>query len=132
MKRTAAKDVDAYLADVPQKMRAALAKLRKVIHAAAPKAVEVISYQIPSFKYNGMLVGFAAFKDHCSFFVMSTKLMMVLKDELKPYSTATATIHFTPDKPLPVVLIKKIVKARVAENDLRMQAKANAKSKKAR
>jgi uncharacterized protein YdhG (YjbR/CyaY superfamily) len=132
MKRIASKDIDSYLADVPKDARTALEKLRKLIKATAPKAVEVISYQIPSFKYNGMLVGFAAFKEHCSFFVMSTKLMRVLKGELKPYSTATATIHFTPDKPLPVALIKKIVKARVAENDLRMRAKANSKSKKAR
>ena len=62
MKRTPAKDVDAYVADAPEEMRAPIEKLRKVIRAAAPKAVEVISYQVPCYKLNGMLVGFAAFR----------------------------------------------------------------------
>lgn len=139
MKRASAKNIDAYLAAAPKEARATLQKLRQVIKAAAPEAVEVISYQIPVYKYHGMLVGFAAFANHCSFFVMSVKLMATLKDDLKGYSTATATIRFTADKPLPATLVKKIVKARIKENEARTQRKAKAagakalpKSKKAR
>jgi uncharacterized protein YdhG (YjbR/CyaY superfamily) len=127
MKRTPAKDVDAYVADAPEEMRAPIEKLRQVIRAAAPKAEEVISYQVPCYKHGGMLVGFAAFQKHYSLFVASLKLMASLKRELKPYTTAKATIHFLPGKPLPVALVKKIVKARIAENDARMAAKAKAK-----
>ena len=88
--------------------------------AAAPKAVEVISYQIPIYKYNGRpLVGFAGFKDHRSFFVMGSSVMEAHRDELKRYDTATATIRFPADKPLPVALVKKLVKARIDENAAR-------------
>ena len=111
------KDVEAYLADVPDVPRATLEKLRKTIKAAAPKATEGISYQIPVYKHHGMLVGFAAFKNHCSFFVMSYAVLKAHREELKQYDVDKGTIRFPLDKPLPAALVKKMVKARVAENE---------------
>jgi uncharacterized protein YdhG (YjbR/CyaY superfamily) len=110
------KTVDDYLAALPEESRATLEKLRKTIKAAAPKATEVISYQIPMFKQHGMLVGFAAFKDHCSFFP-GAKPVTTYKDELKAYKTSKGTIRFPIGKPLPAALVKKLVKLRVAENE---------------
>jgi uncharacterized protein YdhG (YjbR/CyaY superfamily) len=118
-----AKDVAAYLAPLPPDQRRALKKLRATIKSAAPKAVEKISYRMPLYFYLGYLVGFAAFKNHCSFFVMSYKVMGMFKNELKPYLSAKATLHFTLEKPLPVSLVKKIVKARVKENEVRKAGK---------
>jgi uncharacterized protein YdhG (YjbR/CyaY superfamily) len=117
-----ARTVDDYLAALPQDAQVALEKLRKVIKAAAPKATEVISYQIPMYKQDGMLVGFAAFKDHCSFFPGALPLA-IYKDELKGYKTSKGTIRFPIDKPLPAALVKKIVKTRIAENEKRAAEK---------
>ena len=114
-----ATDVDDYLARVPPDARATLEKLRKTIKAAAPKAVEVISYQIPMFKYHGMLAGFAAFKNHCSLFVGSA-VMEAHKDELKRYDTSKGTIRFPVGKPLPAALVKKLVKARIEQNEAKV------------
>jgi uncharacterized protein YdhG (YjbR/CyaY superfamily) len=108
--------VSAYLRAVPPAPRAALQKLRKTIKAAAPEATEVISYGIPMFKHHGMLVGYAAFKDHCSLF-MSTHLTKALKKELASYHISKGTIRFTPDEPLPAALVRKLVKARIAQNE---------------
>ena len=126
-RRTSATNVDEYLAALPVRARAALEKLRRTIRAAAPKATEVISYQVPIFKLHGGLVGFAAFEDHCSFFVMSPAVMKAHKDDLKPYSTATGTVHFTADKPLPAALVKKLVKARIKENEARVKKSGKAR-----
>ncbi|MBI1903792.1 MAG: DUF1801 domain-containing protein [Planctomycetia bacterium] len=120
-RRTPATNVDDYLAAVPIRARAALEKLRQTIRAAAPKATEVISYQVPIFKLDGGLVGFAAFENHCSFFVMSPAVMKAHQDDLKPYSTAAGTVHFAPDRPLPAALVKKLVKARIKENEARVK-----------
>lgn len=114
--------VDAYLAALPEEARATLEKLRKTIKAAAPKATEVISYQIPMYKHHGMLVGFAAFKNHCSFFP-GAKAVATHKDELKAYKTSKGTIQFPIGKPLPAALVKKIVKTRIAENEKRAAEK---------
>jgi uncharacterized protein YdhG (YjbR/CyaY superfamily) len=122
-KSAAAKDVDAYLAAVPPAVRAVLERLRKTIRAAAPKAEELISYQMPAYKHRGMLVFFAAFKNHCSFFVASKSLMKTLRDDLQAYDVSGVTIHFTAEKPLPAALVRKIVKARVEENEARFQKK---------
>jgi uncharacterized protein YdhG (YjbR/CyaY superfamily) len=112
--------VDDYLAGLPEEARVTLEKVRKTIKAAAPKAIEVISYQIPTFKMNGRpLVGFAAFKTHCSFFPMSSSVIEAYKDELKQYVTSKGTIRFALDKPLPAALVKKLVKARIEENKAR-------------
>ena len=112
-----ARDIDEYLAGVPEEARATLEKLRKIIRAAAPKAVEVISYQIPAYKYHGMLVGFAASKNHCSFYPMNGSFIAAHKDELKSYDTSKGTIRFPAGRPLPAALVKKLVKLRMAENE---------------
>lgn len=122
-KKTTAKDVDAYLKGVPPESRAALEKIRKVIKAAAPKAEELISYRMPAFKHCGLLVFYAAFKNHCSFFVASKSLMKELREDLKPFDTSGVTIRFTPERALPASLIQKIVKARIAENERRSRRK---------
>ena len=111
-----ASSVDDYLKRLPRSARAALERLRKTIKAAAPEATEVISYGIPMFKHHGMLVGYAAFKNHCSLF-MSTYVTRALKKELATYDTSKGTIRFTADKPLPTTLVRKLVKARIAQNE---------------
>ena len=121
-KGAAASDVDTYLESVPKDARATLGKLRKIIRAAAPKAAETISYQMPAYKYHGLLVAFAAFKDHCSFFPGAAS-MKALQKELKAYDTSKGTIRFPLDKPLPAALVKKLVKARIKENETRRAAK---------
>jgi uncharacterized protein YdhG (YjbR/CyaY superfamily) len=123
MKKSATpQTVDEYLAALPEDARATLEKLRKTIKAAAPKATEGINYQMPMYKQNGMLLGFAAFKDHCSIFP-GAKPIAAYKDELKAYKTSKGTIRFPIGKPLPAALVKKLVKARIAENDKRAAAK---------
>jgi len=112
-----AKDVDEYLAQTPGDVRAALEKLRKTIKAAAPKADEVISYQIPAYKHRGLLVGFAASKAHCTFHIMSVAVTRAHANELKGYKLGKASIQFEARKPLPATLVKKLVKARIAENE---------------
>ena len=116
-----AKNVDEYLAAVPDEVRPVLEKLRKTIRSAAPKAEEVISYQIPMFKYHGPLVFFAAFRNHCSFYVVSKPIMDVFTSELKPWDTSGTTIHFSAKNPLPASLVKKIVKVRIEENEARVK-----------
>jgi len=115
--RAPARDVDDYLAALPEDARAALEKLRKTIKAAAPKATEVISYQIPAYKHQGLLVGFAALKGHCTFHIMSVEVTRAHADDLKGYKLGKASIRFAPDKPLPAALVTKLVKARIAENE---------------
>ncbi len=110
------RDIDEYIALQPKEVQTALENLRQLIKEAAPEAEEVISYKMPAFKYHGMLVYFAAFKNHCSLFPGNSSLIKAMKDELKLYKTATGTIQFTIDKPLPATLVKKIVKARMKEN----------------
>jgi uncharacterized protein YdhG (YjbR/CyaY superfamily) len=109
--------VDDYLAAVPENVRAALAKLRKTIKAAAPKATEVISYQIPAYKHHGLLVGFASSSGLCTFHIMSVKVTSAHAAELKGYKLGKASIRFAPDKPLPAALVTRLVKARIAENE---------------
>ena len=96
-----AETVDGYLATLPEDARVALAKLRKTIKAAAPKATEVISYHIPTFKHQGMLVAFAAFEGHCGFYIMSEKVLGGHAAELKEYELNKASIRFPASKPLP-------------------------------
>jgi len=112
------KNVDEYLKALPRDVRAILEDLRKTIKASAPMAEEVISYQIPTYRYHGALVHFMAAKNHCSFFVVNKSILEEFKDELKDYDTSGTTIHFTAENPLPPKLIEKIVKTRVKENEL--------------
>jgi len=119
-----AESVDGYLAALPKDTRAALEKLRKIIKAAAPGTSEVVSYRVPIFKLQGHpLVGFGAAGDRCSFYIMSSgmipKLARARAGELKGYYVRGATIHFTPDKPLPAALVTKLVTERIAESEKR-------------
>jgi len=111
------KTPDEYLASTPEPARSTLEHIRKVIWSVVPKeTTEVISYRIPMFKYRGMLVGYAAFAQHCSLFPTGSGVIEKFSKELQNYSTNKGTIRFPADKPLPDALIKKIIKARVAEN----------------
>jgi uncharacterized protein YdhG (YjbR/CyaY superfamily) len=118
MKRGAApKSVEEYIAKTPEPAKTTLKHVRKVIQSVVPKGTsEVISYGIPMFKFNGMLVGYAAFAKHCSLFPTGSGVIERFAKDLKGYPTSRGTIRFPSDKPLPDSLIKKIVKARVAEN----------------
>ncbi|MGI8584728.1 MAG: iron chaperone [Chitinophagaceae bacterium] len=109
--------VEEYLMDVPDDKRIALEKLRKTIESIVPNSEEFISYGMPTFKYNGPLVSYAAFKEHCSLFPWNSTLINKFSEELKPFKTSKGTIQFTVDKPLPSALVKKIVKARMKENE---------------
>ena len=109
--------VDEYLSRVPEPARTTLKKVRAVIRAVAPpEATEGISYGIPTFKYKGMLASFAAFSNHCSLFPGSGPTIE-FKNELKNFQTSKGTIRFAPNKPLPATLLKKLVKARIKENE---------------
>ena len=112
-----AKTIDDYLAALSADKRAALEKLRKTIRAAAPRAEECISYSLAAFRLDGrMLVAFGATANHCAFFPMSSLTVGAHKDELKGYDISKGTIRFQPDKPLTAALVRKLVKARIAEN----------------
>src|SRR5439155_17513051 len=110
------KTIDEYLAALSADKRAALQRLRRIIRAVAPKAEECISYQIAAFRQNGMLVGFGATANHCAFYLMSSSTVAAHKDELKGCDTSKGTIRFQANKPLPAALVRKLVKARIAEN----------------
>jgi uncharacterized protein YdhG (YjbR/CyaY superfamily) len=111
----ALKSVDDYLAGVPEPARGTLNRIRATIRSAAPpEATEVISYGIPAFKHNGVLIWFAAFSNHCSLFPTAT-VIEKFKSELKGFTISKGTIQFPSDKPLPAALVKKMVKARVAQ-----------------
>jgi len=115
---TVPKDVDEYLAGVKEPARSTLKRVRATIRSVVPPdATEVISYRIPMFRYKGGLVSFAAFKDHCSFFPMSYAVIKAFKKELKPFPVSKGTIRFPLDKPLPAALLKKMVRARLAEKE---------------
>ncbi len=117
--KTKAQTIDEYLAALDDEQRGALEKLRRAIRAAAPDAEECISYRLPAFRCHGMLVAFGAAANHCAFYLMSSATIAEHKDELKSYDTSPGTIRFQPDKPLPVALVRKLVKARLAENAAR-------------
>ncbi len=111
----APKSIDGYLAGVPEPARSTLNKIRAAIRSAAPpEATEVISYGMPAFKHIGVLVWFAAFSNHCSLFPTAS-VIETFKIELKGFATSKGTIQFLTDKPLPAALVKKMVKARVAQ-----------------
>ena len=108
---------DAYLAGLSDEKRRALVKLRNDIKAAAPKLEECISYGVPSYRVNGkFLMSYAASANHCAFYPGAT--IQRMKKELKNYETSKGTIRFPAEKPLPATLVRKIVKARIAERKL--------------
>jgi len=113
-----AASVDEYMAALPEDQRGALEKLRETIKAVVPEATEVISYQLPTFRYRGrMLVAFGAATNHCALYVMSKPVMEAHREELKSYATGKGSVRFPPGKPLPDALVTKLVKARIQENE---------------
>jgi uncharacterized protein YdhG (YjbR/CyaY superfamily) len=116
-RKGSAKDIDEYLANVPEPARGTLSKIRQVIRSAAPpETVEGISYGMPTFKYKGPLVWFGAFSDHCSLFPTAS-VIEKFKKELKRFAKSKGTIHFPVNKPLPASLVRKIVRERVAQQE---------------
>jgi uncharacterized protein YdhG (YjbR/CyaY superfamily) len=110
--------VDNLLAALPDDARNALEALRQTIAAAAPEAVESISYGVPAFKYRGRpLVSFGATKAHCAFYVQSPAVIDAHQADVTGYDTSKGTIRFAADRPLPADLVAKLVKARMAETD---------------
>jgi uncharacterized protein YdhG (YjbR/CyaY superfamily) len=118
-------NIDEYIADFPKDIQVILEQVRATIHKAAPDAKETISYQMPAFALEGILVYFAAFKNHIGFFPTASGIANFQK-ELSAYKTSKGTIQFPLDRPIPFDLIRKIVLFRVKEN----LAKAEAKRKK--
>jgi uncharacterized protein YdhG (YjbR/CyaY superfamily) len=113
--RAAPETVEEYIELVPEASRARFMQLRAAVCSAVPaEAVEVISYRIPAFKHGKVLVWFAAFRKHCSLFPTAA-VLSEFKDQLEGFTTSKGTLKFPNDKPLPVPLIKRIVKARVRQ-----------------
>jgi uncharacterized protein YdhG (YjbR/CyaY superfamily) len=112
--------IDEYLATLSQDQRRALEVLRRTIKSAAPRAEECISYGLAAFRLDGKpLVAFGASANHCAFYPMSSSTVADHKDELKGYETSKGTIRFPVEKPLPATLVRKLVKARIAEQKAR-------------
>jgi uncharacterized protein YdhG (YjbR/CyaY superfamily) len=111
------KTVDEYVKTLPLSFRKVFESVRKTIKSAAPKAEELISYRVPFYRHNGHLAAFFAAKNHCSFVTMSIPVIKKFKAELKPYKISGTTIQFRPEKPVPAALIRKIIKARILENN---------------
>ena len=109
------KTMDEYINAFPEDIQIILEKMRQTIRKAAPEAIEVISYQMPCFKFNGNLVWFAAFKNHIGFYPTPSGIESFRK-ELSPYKTSKGTVQFPLDKPIPYDLVEKIVLFRVKEN----------------
>jgi uncharacterized protein YdhG (YjbR/CyaY superfamily) len=121
-KSTKPDTIDDYLAPLSAEKRAALQKLRKAIQAAAPAADECISYQLPAFRLGGrLLVSFGAAAKHCAFYPGSYPIE-VCRDELAAYDMSKGTIRFHADRPLPATLVRKLVKARIAQHARRDEA----------
>ena len=111
-------NIDEYLASINDDKRAALERLRKTIKSAAPKAEECISYGLAAFRLDGRpLVAFGAASNHCAFYPMSSSTVTAHRKELEGYDTSKGTIRFTVEKPLPASLVRKLVRARIAENE---------------
>lgn len=108
--------IDAYLGKLSEDKRAALEKVRKAIRAAAPKAEECFSYGLPAFRLDGVLIaGFGAGANHCAYYPMSGSIVAALQGELEGYATSKGSIRFPSARPLPAALVRKLVKARIAE-----------------
>jgi uncharacterized protein YdhG (YjbR/CyaY superfamily) len=122
-------NIDEYIDRQPENIRATLEILRQTIHKAAPDAEEVISYQMPAFKFHGILVYFAAFKNHYSLFAMP-KAIQEFKTKLKPYEFSKGTIRFPQAIPVPIELITEIIEFKVRENLAKARLKASTKNKK--
>jgi uncharacterized protein YdhG (YjbR/CyaY superfamily) len=117
---SAAKAIESYFAKAPEPARNMLAQIRELVWSIIPaEAEEIFSYGIPGFQYKGRLLWYGAFKKHCGFYPGSPPLLQSLAEELKGFKTARGSVQLPLDKPLPVALVKKIVRLRVAENEAR-------------
>jgi uncharacterized protein YdhG (YjbR/CyaY superfamily) len=110
--RKAPSDIDAYIAGFPENVRAILQKIRVTIQKAAPQAEEAISYQIPTFRLNGNLIHFAAFKSHIGLYPVPGGM----DDQVAKYQTGKGTLKFALDEPIPYDLIRAVVKMRIQES----------------
>jgi len=111
------KEVGDYIASFPKPVQAALEQLRQWIRKLAPEAQEQMSYKIACYKHQGMLVGFGATENHCSFYACHATILGSYKEELKGFKASGGTIHFSPKKPIPFALIKKLVLQRIKQNE---------------
>ena len=126
MNQTKFKTVDGYLDTFPKDARELLLQMRIAIRQAAPQAEEVISYNMPAYKFHGVLVYFAGYKKHIGFYP-STSPIRIFKNELAKYKTSKGTIQFPIEDDIPLTLVKKIVKFRIQENLERQKQKAKKK-----
>ena len=115
--RHAPEEIDAYLADLPDDVRSSLERVRAVIREAAPECTERVSYKIPIFRLTKDLMGMSASKNHCSLHTMSPPLVKAMAEELAGVKVSGATIHFTPENPLPKELIRRVAEERIKEID---------------
>ena len=120
--------VDEYLKLFPDPQQSALEKIRRTIREAAPMAEEMVSYGMPAYKLNGVLAYFGGFKRHCSFFPGGNALIEKFRDELKPYKTSKGTIQFPLSEPIPVGLIKRMVKEKVKQNLAKAKGRTSVKA----
>jgi uncharacterized protein YdhG (YjbR/CyaY superfamily) len=125
--KKAFKTADEYIRSFPEHISGKLTKLREVIIKSAPEAEEIISYGMPAYKYHGVIAYFAASKNHYALYAYPDSIK-AFKDYLKPYSLSKGTIRFTYDKPLPVQLVKDIIKYRVKANLIKKQLKDEIKT----
>lgn len=124
--KTSPKDIDQYIAGYPEEVQEILEKIRRTVQETAPLAQETISYSIPTFKLEGYLVHFAAYKKHIGFYPTSSGIAK-FKDELSAYKISKGTVQFPLDQPIPYDLIRRITAFRVAENLERAEAKGKKK-----
>jgi uncharacterized protein YdhG (YjbR/CyaY superfamily) len=111
------KTIDEYLAPLSSEKRAALSKLRKTVRSIVPKAEECISYRVPAFRLDGTVIaGFCSTAKGCSYFPFSGSTLGTLAADLQAYDQTKSSLHFHPDKPLPATLVRKLIKARIAES----------------
>ncbi len=124
----ASKEVDAYIASFPKPLQAALEQLRQCIRKLAPEAQEQISYKIACYKHQGMLVGFGATENQCSFYLCHATILDSFKEKLKGFKYSGGTIHFSPKKPVPFALVKKLVQQRIKQNESLAAAKKKSRT----
>jgi uncharacterized protein YdhG (YjbR/CyaY superfamily) len=117
------RSVDEYIATQPEAMRERLEAIRQLIRNEVPEAEEVISYNMPAYKYHGMLVGFAGWKKHCGFYPWNGHTITEFAKELEGYTTSSGAIQLPNDQPLPKALLKKIIKTRIKENTIKSKTK---------
>lgn len=119
--------VDEFIASQSPELQSMLQQIRTLIRSIVPAAEEVISYQVPIYKYHGMLTGFGVRKDGCSLYTMNAKLLQFFPKEMTNIKYSGSTLHFDPKKALPVALIKKIIRQRMKANEAKAIAKNHAK-----